>query len=81
MVPSVQPAESSSPAHWRRQLPLLALMTGLSVLLNGLPLPLFYGVQILLGSVLPVLALLLWRQWWGVAIGAVASLQTTPGRW
>jgi diguanylate cyclase (GGDEF)-like protein len=76
MVPSVQPAESSSPAHWRRQLPLLALMTGLSVLLNGLPLPLFYGVQILLGSVLPVLALLLWRQWWGVAIGAVASLQT-----
>lgn len=76
MVPSVQVEGRRPRPDWLRQLPLLSLMTGLAVLLNGLPLPLFYGVQILLGSALAVLALLLWRQGWGVAIGAIASLQT-----
>ncbi len=80
------PAEATPPAlhldpnhssrSWRRRLPLLVLMTGLAVLLNALPLPLYFGVQVLLGSVPPILALLLWRSWWAVAMGALASLQT-----
>ena len=54
----------------------LGLFTGLAVLLNSWPIPLFYGVHLLLGSVAAILALLLWRSWWAVAIGAIASLQT-----
>lgn len=54
----------------------LALLTGLAVLLNLQPLPLFYGIQVLLGSTLPVLALLLWRTGWSVAMAAIASLVT-----
>ena len=54
----------------------LALLTGVAVLLNLQPLPLFYGIQVLLGSTLPVLALLLWRTGWSVAMAAVASLVT-----
>jgi len=80
------PAETTPPAlhldpnhnsrNWRRRLPLLVLMTGLAVLLNTMPVPLYFGVQVLLGSVPPILAVLLWRSWWAVAMGALASLQT-----
>lgn len=77
MSPGLQlPGGAPNPGRWHQRLPLLALMTGLAVLLNQLPLPLFYGIQVLLGSVPPILALLLWRSWWAVAMGAVASLQT-----
>ncbi len=54
----------------------LALLTGLAVLLNLHPLPLFYGIQVLLGSTLPILALLLWRTGWSVPMATVASLVT-----
>lgn len=57
---------------------LLALLSGLAVLLNALPVPLFYGIHVLLGSVPAIFALLLWRRWWGVGIGVLASLQTWP---
>ena len=61
---------------WRRKAFLIALMSGAAVLLNALPVPLYFGVQVMLGSVLPTLALLLWRSWWAVPMAALASLQT-----
>ncbi|MFM7313497.1 MAG: hypothetical protein ACKO0M_10075, partial [Cyanobium sp.] len=54
----------------------LALLAGLGVLLNAWPVPLFYGVQLLLGSVPATLAALLWRTWWSVPLGLLAGLQT-----
>lgn len=60
----------------QRRALLLALMSGLAVLLNALPVPLYFGVQVLLGSVPPILALLLWRSWWAVPMAVLASLQT-----
>jgi diguanylate cyclase (GGDEF)-like protein len=54
----------------------LALLAGLGVLLNAWPVPLFYGVHLLLGSVPATLALLLWRTWWAVPLGLLAGLQT-----
>ncbi len=69
--PAGSPTRSST-------LALLALLSGLAVLLNALPIPLFYGIHVLLGSVPAVYALLLWPRWWGVAIGLLASLQTWP---
>ena len=70
----LKPGHRSHP--WRRQGLLLALLTGLAVLLNSLPVPLYFGVQVLLGSVPPILALLLWRTWWAVPMAFLASLQT-----
>lgn len=61
---------------WRRKALLLALMSGVGVLLNALPVPLYFGVQVMLGSVPPILALLLWRSWWAVPMTTLASLQT-----
>jgi diguanylate cyclase (GGDEF)-like protein len=55
---------------------VLALFTGLAVLLNFQPLLLFYGIQVLLGSTLPILALLLWRTGWCIPMGCIASLVT-----
>ena len=72
-----------SPELGRRRAPsrtgtagLLVLLSGLAMLLNALPVPLFYGIHVMLGSVPAVFALLLWPRWWGVAIGILASLQT-----
>jgi diguanylate cyclase (GGDEF)-like protein len=69
-----------TPGHrssaWRRHALVLALLSGLAVLLNSLPVPLYFGVQVLLGSVPPILALLLWRTWWAVPMAFLASLQT-----
>ena len=75
---------SPAPSPWgplftpttRRQGLVLALTAGLAVLLNLQPLPLFYGIQILLGSILPILALLLWRTGWAIPVGCIASLVT-----
>ena len=60
----------------QRRLGWLALMTGLAVLVNLMPVPLFYGVHILLGSLPPILALLLWRSRWTVPMAAIAALPT-----
>ena len=60
----------------RRQGLVLGLTAGLAVLLNLQPLPLFYGIQVLLGSILPILALLLWRTGWVIPVGCIASLVT-----
>ncbi|MBD2424126.1 GGDEF domain-containing protein [Cyanobium sp. FACHB-13342] len=73
MVPL--PAASAT-APSRQQALVLALFTGLAVLLNLQPLPLFYGIQVLLGSTLPILALLLWRTGWCIPMGCIASLVT-----
>jgi diguanylate cyclase (GGDEF)-like protein len=73
MVPIPAP---STAAPSRQQALLLALFTGLAVLLNFQPLPLFYGIQVLLGSTLPILALLLWRTGWCIPMGCIASLVT-----
>ena len=54
----------------------LALLTGLAVLLNTMPVPLFYGVHLLLGSLPAVLALLLWRSRWAIPMAAIAALPT-----
>ena len=68
---------TSDPLHASQQrLAWLALLSGLGVLLNAFPLPLFYGVHILLGSIPALLALLLWRCWWAVPMATLASLQT-----
>jgi len=75
-VPAHDRTDTIPPRLGLPQLPWLALLTGLALLLNTLPLPLFFGVQLLLGSVPPILALLLWRTWWAVPLGTVASLQT-----
>lgn len=71
------PDQSPSPSQPNR-LAWLALLSGLAVLLNGLPVPLFYGIHVMLGSVPAIYALLLWPRWWGVAIGVLASLRTWP---
>ena len=60
----------------QRRLGWLALLTGLGVLLNTVPVPLFYGVHILLGSMPALLALLLWRTWWAIPMASLAALQT-----
>ena len=60
----------------QRRLGWLALMTGLAVLVNLMPVPLFYGVHLLLGSFAAVLALLLWRSRWTVPMAAIAALPT-----
>lgn len=73
----VQGPEAGCQAESRtRTAGLLALLSGLAVLLNALPVPLFFGIHVLLGSVPAIFALLLWPRWWGVAIGLLASLQT-----
>ena len=73
-----QPSQSDTrtPHLGLRQLPWFALLTGTAMLLNTMPLPLFFGIQLLLGSVAPILALLLWRSWWAVGMGVLASLLT-----
>lgn len=55
---------------------LAALLLVLAFLGNAAALPLFFGIQILLGSIPAVFALLLWRGWWGLAIGVAASTYT-----
>lgn len=67
-----------TPPHRLRgkHLPWLALFTGLATVLNATPLPLYFGVHLMLGSALPTLALLLWRTWWAVPMALIASLQT-----
>ncbi|MBD2719837.1 GGDEF domain-containing protein [Synechococcus sp. FACHB-909] len=64
------------PTMTLRQGLLLALLAGLAVLGNVSALPLFFGIQILLGSIVPTLILLWRRGWWSVAIAVVASLYT-----
>ena len=82
LVPAVLPSGDGSAgdqeSNRRRlqRLPLLGLLTALGVLLNLWPVPLYYGIQLVLGSVPPILALLLWRTWWAVPMGLLAALQT-----
>lgn len=59
-----------------RQGLLLALLAGLAVLGNVSAVPLFFSIQILLGSIAATLSLLWLRGWWNVAITLVASLYT-----
>lgn len=70
IAPSPDRRTDSPPLAW------LALLSGLAVLLNGWPVPLYYGVHLLLGSVPPILALLLWRTRWAVPMAVLASLRT-----
>ena len=76
--PAAVPAEPEKAPARGSTLAVLALLSGLAVLLNALPIPLFYGVHVLLGSVPAIYALLLWPRWWGVGIGLFASLRTWP---
>ncbi|MEA5391935.1 GGDEF domain-containing protein [Cyanobium gracile UHCC 0139] len=66
----------SRPTMTVRQGLLLALLAGLAVLGNVSALPLFFGIQVLLGSIVPTLVLLWRRGWWSVAIAVLASLYT-----
>jgi diguanylate cyclase (GGDEF)-like protein len=59
-----------------RKTVLVALLTALGLAANAMPVPLFFGVQVIFGSLPAVFALLLWRDWTGLAIGGVASLYT-----
>jgi diguanylate cyclase (GGDEF)-like protein len=70
-VPNLGPLQGGS-----TNLAVLALLAGLGVALNALPLPLFFGIHLLLGSVPAMLALLLWRTWAATAIALLAALQT-----
>lgn len=70
-VPNLGPLQRGS-----TNLAVLALLAGLAVALNALPLPLFFGIHLLLGSVPAMLALLLWRTWAATAIALLAALQT-----
>lgn len=56
----------------------MAMLAGIGALLNTQPIPLFYGIHLLLGSIPAVLAVLLWRTPWAILIGAIASLSTWP---
>ena len=76
--PAAVPAEPEKAPARGSTLAVLALLSGLAVLLNALPIPLFYGIHVLLGSVPAIYALLLWPRWWGVGIGLLASLETWP---
>ncbi|PSB37348.1 GGDEF domain-containing protein [Aphanothece minutissima] len=67
---------ASRPTMTVRQGLLLALLAGLAVLGNVSALPLFFGIQILLGSIFPTLILLWRRGWWSVAVAVLASLYT-----
>ena len=49
--PAAVPAEPEIAPARGGTLAVLALLSGLAVLLNALPIPLFYGIQVLLGSV------------------------------
>ena len=60
----------AGPAQWHE------FLGGCRVLVNLLPVPLFYGVHLLLGSLPPILALLLWRSRWAVPMAAIAALPT-----
>ncbi len=62
--------------HLQQRLPVLLLLTLLAVLGNLAAVPLFFGIHLLLGSIAAVLALLLYRGWWGWLIGTLASLYT-----
>jgi hypothetical protein len=59
-----------------RQGLLLVLLAGLAVLGNMSALPLFFGIQILLGSIIPTFILLWRRGWWSVPIAILSSLYT-----
>jgi hypothetical protein len=77
MPPEEFPVESAgSNRLGLGKLAWLSLMSGAAILLNTLPVPLFFGIQLLLGSVPPILALLLWRTWWAVPMATAASLHT-----
>ncbi len=77
MPPEDFPVESAgSNRLGLRELAWLSLMSGTAILLNTLPVPLYFGIHLLLGSTAPILALLLWRTWWAVPIATAASLHT-----
>jgi hypothetical protein len=67
---------AGAPRLGLRELAWLGLLSGAAILLNTLPVPLYFGIHLLLGSVPPILALLLWRTWWAVPMAAAASLHT-----
>lgn len=73
-----QATTSPQPHHSRSFFAQLALLSGLGVLLNQVPLSLFFGVHLLLGSIPAVLMVLLWRSWWSVPMATLASLATIP---
>jgi diguanylate cyclase (GGDEF)-like protein len=77
VLASNHPDQASESLRVRqRRLAWLALLSGLGVVLNSVPVPLFYGVHLLLGSLPALLALLLWRTWWAVPMAGLAGLQT-----
>ena len=71
-----QATTSAQPQDSRSFFAQLALLSGLGVLLNQVPLSLFFGVHLLLGSIPAVLMVLLWRSWWSVPMATLASLAT-----
>lgn len=71
-----QPTGIGAGLNRRPRMLLMALMAGVGVLLNNLPISLFYGIHVLLGSIPAALAVLLWRSPWAIAIGALASVHT-----
>ena len=77
LLASGHPEQATAVLRDRQQrLSWLALLSGLGVALNTLPVPLFYGVHVLLGSLPALIALLLWRTWWAVPMATLAALQT-----
>jgi len=77
LLASGHPDQAQALLHGRQQrLGWLALLSGLGVVLNTVPVPLFYGIHVLLGSLPALLALLLWRTWWAVPMACLAALQT-----
>ena len=77
LLASGHPEQATAVLRDRQQrLSWLALLSGLGVALNTLPVPLFYGIHVLLGSLPALIALLLWRTWWAVPMATLAALQT-----
>lgn len=77
LLASGHPEQATAVLHGhQRRLGWLALLSGLGVVLNTLPVPLFYGIHVLLGSLPALVALLLWRTWWAVPMASLAALQT-----
>ncbi len=73
-----QAITSHRPRNSRLFLAQVALLSGVGVLLNQMPLSLFFGVHLLLGSIPAVLTVLIWRSWWSVPMATLASLATVP---
>jgi len=54
----------------------MGVLTALGFLINLYPVPLFFSVDLLFGSIAPVASILVWGSWWSIPMAAIVSLPT-----